>query len=62
MNPDDAEWKREQCHNVETIPDTRYTDTPDDSEFICIVDGVKFCDLCRNKDGERCKYCEWDDL
>jgi hypothetical protein len=61
MIVDDIEWRREQCENVEKIPDTRDTDTPDDSEFICIVDGVKFCDLCRNKSGERCRYYGGDE-
>lgn len=59
---DDAEWRREQCEKVERIPDTRDTDDPSDDEFICIVDGEKFCDLCRNKSGERCKYYEWEEL
>lgn len=50
------DWKREQCDNVEVIPDTRYAENPPSSDFICIVLGEKFCDLCRNKDGERCRY------
>lgn len=50
-----GDWKREQCDRVETRPDTRL-ENPADSDFICIVLGEEFCDLCKNKNGERCRY------